>query len=177
MNEKSRRAGGREGGGDLAGDVARFAHAGDDEPALGGSDQFHGGDKGLSKAIVDGRRKRIDAFRFGVERTQRRFDERMALALSWDVSQLIFRHVASNIRDPGSGASPTTERSGQARVRRPRVAVIQPLVENWLFARIRLLGPVRPITLTQDLNFFVARQSPLNRTAGARPPGRLRAPP
>ena len=32
MNEERRRAGGREGGGQLGGDVAALAHPGDDEP-------------------------------------------------------------------------------------------------------------------------------------------------
>ena len=49
MNEKRRRSGRGEGRGDLAGDVAGLAHAGDDDAALGGADQFDRGDEGIAR--------------------------------------------------------------------------------------------------------------------------------
>ena len=73
-------AGGGEGRGDLAPDMAGFAHAGDDQPALGRRDQFHRGDERLREPAVDRRDQRRDAAGLGFERAQRRADQRAVLA-------------------------------------------------------------------------------------------------
>ena len=51
VQEEGRRAGAREGRGDLAADVPGFAHAGDDDPSLAGEGEAAGG----REAEVDAR--------------------------------------------------------------------------------------------------------------------------
>ena len=72
MHEQRRRSGGGEGRGDLAPDMAGFAHAGDDHPALRGADQVDGGGEGRAQSVAQCGGERIDAAAFGVERAQAR---------------------------------------------------------------------------------------------------------
>ena len=60
---------------------------------LARADQLDRGDEGLPEAVVDGGGERGDAAGLGLERAQRRFDERMALARLVAVSEVRFRHV------------------------------------------------------------------------------------
>ena len=85
-------------------DVAGLAHAGDDDAALGAADQLDRGDEGLAEPIVDRGGQRCDAAGFGLQRAQRRFDERMALARFVAVADVRFRHGARWIGNvTGSG--------------------------------------------------------------------------
>ena len=45
MDEEGGRTGGGEGGDDFTGDVPGLAHAGADDPSLGGGEQIHRGDE------------------------------------------------------------------------------------------------------------------------------------
>src|SRR5262249_51212253 len=65
---------GRKGRGNLAADMTRLAHAGDDEPPLGALDHSDRRDQRGAQAVADGRGERADAARFGFERAQRRLD-------------------------------------------------------------------------------------------------------
>ena len=77
MHEKGGRAGRGEGRGDLAPDVAGLAHAGDDQRGrLRLRDQIDGGDERRAEPVVDRRDQRRDAARLGLERAQRRRDQR-----------------------------------------------------------------------------------------------------
>ena len=68
----------RQGRRDLAGDVAGLAHAGDDDAALGATDQLDRGDEGPANPIADRRRERVNTAGLGLKGPQRRCDERMA---------------------------------------------------------------------------------------------------
>ena len=68
------RAGRSEGGRDLAGDMARLAHAGDDDPALRRRDELDGGDEGLAEPVLDGAHEHLEPVALGRERSQRRGD-------------------------------------------------------------------------------------------------------
>ena len=61
VHEIGGRIGRREGRGDLARDMAGFAHAGDDQPAARLRDQFHRRDDRLRQTIVNGGHERRDA--------------------------------------------------------------------------------------------------------------------
>ena len=77
MHEQRRRAGRGEGRGDLAPDMAGFAHAGDDDAALRGADQLDRGGEGRAQPVAQGARERVDAAALGVERAQRGIDRRL----------------------------------------------------------------------------------------------------
>ena len=68
------RAGRGEGGGDLAADMARLAHAGDDDPALRGCDELDGGDEALAEPVLDGAHEHLEPVALGRERPERRDD-------------------------------------------------------------------------------------------------------
>ena len=70
VHEEGGRAGGGERRGDLARDMARLAEPGDDDAALGLADQFDGGGKGRPERALQGRRDRGDAAGPGIERAQ-----------------------------------------------------------------------------------------------------------
>ncbi len=74
MNEERRRAGGGEGRGDLAADMAGLAQAGNDQPSLGVPDQLGGGSEGCAEIGLQRRRQRGDPACLGVERAQGRLD-------------------------------------------------------------------------------------------------------
>ena len=78
MHEIGGRAGRGEGRRDLAADVARLAHAGDDQPALGGADAIDRGDERAAEPVADRGRERGDPAGFRIERAQRGGDERAA---------------------------------------------------------------------------------------------------
>ena len=77
MHEQRRRAGGGEGRGDLAPDMAGLAHAGDDDAALRGADQVDRGGEGRAQPVAQRGGERVDAAAFGVERAQRGIDRRL----------------------------------------------------------------------------------------------------
>ena len=68
------RAGRSEGGRHLAGDVARLAHAGDDDPALRRRDELDGGDEALAEPVLDGAHEHLEPVALGRERPERRGD-------------------------------------------------------------------------------------------------------
>ena len=90
MHEIGGRAGRREGRGDLAADMAGFAHAGDDQPAREPRDQFDRGDERLRQPVADRRDQRGDAAGLGLERAQRRLDQRAVLDWRVRASRLAF---------------------------------------------------------------------------------------
>ena len=77
MHEQRRRSGGGEGGGDLAPDMAGFAHAGHDHPALRGADQVDRRGEARAQAVAQRGGERIDAAAFRVERAQGGIDRRL----------------------------------------------------------------------------------------------------
>ena len=74
VHEERRRAGGGEGRGDLAADMAGFAEPGDDHAALGVADEIGRGGKGRAETDLQRRGDRGDAAALGVERAQGRLD-------------------------------------------------------------------------------------------------------
>ena len=79
VNEKRRRAGGGEGRRDLAADMAGFAEACDDQPALGAADQLGRGGKGRTEVGLQRRGERGDAAALGVQRAQCRLHRGVSL--------------------------------------------------------------------------------------------------
>lgn len=71
MDEKGRAAGTRQGGGDLAADMAGFAHAGDHDTAFAGQQQR----TGVAEVGVDRLLQPVDCRAFKPDGTQTRGDE------------------------------------------------------------------------------------------------------
>ena len=74
MDEEGGRAGGGEGGGDLARHMAGLAEPGDDQPPLGVANDIGGGGKRRAEIGLQRRGQRGDAAAIGLERTQRRLN-------------------------------------------------------------------------------------------------------
>jgi hypothetical protein len=78
MDEEGRRASGGEGRGDLVRDMARLAHARDDDAAFGAANGLNRGNEGRAETVLHCRRKRGDAAGFGFQRAQARGDQGLA---------------------------------------------------------------------------------------------------
>jgi hypothetical protein len=81
MHEIGGRAGRGESGGDLAPDMAGFAHAGDDDSPFRGADQGDGTLQRRAELAREGGREGIEAFSLGTEGAQRRGDRLAARRL------------------------------------------------------------------------------------------------
>jgi len=80
--------------------VAGLAHSGNDDAPLGAADQLDRSDEGLTEPVADSCGERIDPSGFSLQRAQRRFDVRMALARNlsgriFEVSKVPFGHASS----------------------------------------------------------------------------------
>jgi hypothetical protein len=124
MDEKGRRSGGGERRCDLARDVARLAHAGDDDAALDGADQLGGRDKGSPHAVADGGGEGGDPAGFSLTRAQRRFDQRTARTWLGAVSKVRLRHVPSSFQDSDVSGGIAPNRQGGEQPRQTGTGVI-----------------------------------------------------
>src|SRR5581483_8116967 len=87
MDEEGGRAGRGQRGCDLAADMARFAHAGDDGAAACRTDALDRGDERGPKLAAQGGGQGGDAAGFGVEGAERGFDQRAALRREFAVTR------------------------------------------------------------------------------------------
>ena len=90
MHEIGGRAGRGEGRGDLAADMAGLAHAGDDQPALATARSAQRRRRAGRQAVLDRGDQRRDAAGLGVERAQRRIDQRARRRSVFAASRLPF---------------------------------------------------------------------------------------
>src|SRR5262245_50160291 len=151
VHEEGRRAGGREGGGDLAPHMAGLAHASDDHAAAGVVDQRDGPRKGVAKTVANGCRERRNPLGLGIEGAQRRRDQQAALTRDILVAQHSgLRHRALSVRSlqesppismksgpgppPGPHLSPTSQ--GQRPINHSRFISINQTAARAAAARI-----------------------------------------
>ena len=90
-------------------DMAGFAHAADNDAAMGGVHHGDGGGEGAAKPVPDRSTERREAACLGLQRAQGAGDQRLvafAHRLVW-ASQFRLRHGAVvTVKPPGCGAQP-----------------------------------------------------------------------